>query len=111
MAIFPVASPAQKSGGPKLFSLLVSSKIYNIHAWDTPHIYIKTFQRICAILRRGLNRSGGSGPPIPPVVTPLNISFHNLTEYHKGGTQLDFFPLSIPLADFSNQLDRVVDTR
>ena len=50
--------PAPKKWGPKNFSLLVSSKSYNIHTWDTP-LYIKTFQRICANLRRGLNISWG----------------------------------------------------
>ena len=30
-----------------------------------PSIYKKTFQQICANLRRGLNISGGPNPPIP----------------------------------------------
>ena len=40
------------------FSLLVSSKIYNIHTWGTP-IYKKTVQRICTDLERGLHWSVG----------------------------------------------------
>ena len=44
-----------------LVSLRVSSKNYNIHTWGTP-ICKKTFKRICANPKRGLNRSGGSGP-------------------------------------------------
>ena len=61
----------QKSGGgggPNHVSLLVSSKSYNIHTWGTPPPYvIKTFQRICANPKRGLNRSGGSGPLHSPL--------------------------------------------
>ena len=70
-----VASPVQKKcGGTKKFSFLVSSKSYNIHTWDTPRYKKKTFQRICANLKRGLNISGGPDPPIRPfpVATPLH---------------------------------------
>ena len=56
----------QKSGGPNHVSLLVSSKSYNIHTWGTPLYVKKTFQRICDNPKRGLNRSGGPDPSIPP---------------------------------------------
>ena len=59
----------QKVGGPNHVSLLVSSKSNNIHTWGTPPYVKKTFQRICANPKRGLNRSGGVR--IPPVATPL----------------------------------------
>ena len=59
-----VTSP-KKVGGPNHISLLVNSKSYNLHAWDPP-ISKKTFQWICANLRRGLNRTGGSGPTHSP---------------------------------------------
>ena len=71
-----VASPAPKKwGGPNHVSLLVSSKSYNIHTWGTPlYMWKKTFQRICANPKRGLNRSGGvRTPPFPPVATPLKV--------------------------------------
>ena len=45
----------------------------------SPPYVKKTFQRICGNPKRGLNRSGGSGPPIPPVATPLNL-VHEDTE-------------------------------
>ena len=68
-------------GGPNHFSLLVSSKINNLHTWGTPYIQ-KTFQRICTNLRRGLNQSGGggSGPTHSPrgdatVSGPFSVLF------------------------------------
>ena len=64
-----VASP-KKVGGPNNFFLLVSSKTLQYTCMGHPP-YINIFQRICANLRRGLNRSGGPDPPIPPVATPL----------------------------------------
>ena len=61
-----VVSP-KKTGGLKNCSLLVSSKSYNIHTWDTLlYIYNKTCQRISSNFRRGLNKSGGSGPTHSP---------------------------------------------
>ena len=39
--LYAVASPDQKSGGPKMFHLLVSSKSYNIHTWDTAYSQTK----------------------------------------------------------------------
>ena len=70
-----VASP-KKVGGPNHVSLLVSSKSYNIHTWGTPLYVKKTFQRICANPKRGLNRRGGGGVQTPhsPVATPLCLA-------------------------------------
>ena len=61
----------KKVGGPNHFSLLVSSKELQYTYMGYPLYIKKTFQRICANLRRGLNISGGPDPPIPPVSTPL----------------------------------------
>ena len=60
-----VASP-KKVGGPNHVSLEVSSKSYNIHTWGAPLYVKKTFQRICANPKRGLNRSGGVRTPHSP---------------------------------------------
>ena len=78
-----MASPAPKKwgGGPNHVSLLVSSKSYNIHTWGTPPpLYVKkTFQRICANPKRGLNRSGGSGPLHSPPWRRHCTCLHNCT--------------------------------
>ena len=73
-----VASPKKVGGGVRTMFLFIficfylfiwflcgwaCSKNYNIriHTWGIP-ICKKTFKRICANPKRGLNRSGGSGP-------------------------------------------------
>ena len=85
LTLYSVASPAPKKwGGPNHVSLLVSSKSYNIHTWGTPRICEKkTFQRICANPKRGLNRSGGGSGPLhsPPwrrhwILRNLTLSKH-----------------------------------
>ena len=54
----------KKSGGPKLFSLLVSSKIYNIHAWDP--LYIKKLFNGFALISGGVRTErGGPDPSFP----------------------------------------------
>ena len=60
--------------------LLVSSKKITIYMHGTsappppppPPIHKTLLNGFAKNLRRGLNSSGGSGPPIPPVATPLN---------------------------------------
>ena len=65
--ISPVASPAQKKVGVRNFFLCWRAVKFTIYMHGTPPIYKKTFQRICANLRRGLNRSGGvRTPSFPP---------------------------------------------
>ena len=60
-----MASPAPKSWGPNNFSLLYEQSNVSIYMPGTPYIYINTFHRICANLKRDLNVSGGPNPPIP----------------------------------------------
>ena len=80
-----VASPAQKRGVQTIFICWWCHKSYNIHNnvitsihGITPLLYKKTFQWICANLKRGLNISWESGPTHSPVATPLDPKHHNL---------------------------------
>ena len=76
-----VASP-KKVGGPNHVSSLVSSNLKLQYTYmGYPPICEKTFQRICANPKRGLNRSGGGpDPSIPPVATPLDYQNHRSSQ-------------------------------
>ena len=61
-----VASPAQKSGGPNNFSLLVSSQMLQYTTWDPIPIYIKHFSSDLRKSQEGSEHKWGSGPTHPP---------------------------------------------
>ena len=65
------ASPAQKKWGVRTIFLCWWTIKVTIFIHGIPSIYKKTFQRIFANLRRGLNISRGSGTTYSPVETPL----------------------------------------
>ena len=67
----------KKRGGPNNVFLLVSSKKLQKTYMGTP-IYKILFNGFYANLRRGLNKSEGSGPTHSPMVTPLLVYTHIL---------------------------------
>ena len=52
---FSGVASLKKVGGPNHVSLLVSSKSYNIHTWDTPPpLYVKELFNGFALIPRGV---------------------------------------------------------
>ena len=71
------SSPAQKSGGPDKFYLLVSRVKVTIYMhYGTSYICIKHFSADLRKSQEGSGQKCGSGTTYPPMATPLSPESH-----------------------------------